>query len=51
MNGNKLGTMRTLKGKCKSHGVVQESAGKRQHKFLFKLVNEKYYKSTFVNVI
>lgn len=51
LNGNKLGTMRTLKGKCKSHGVVQESAGKRQHKFLFKLVNEKYYKSTFVNVI
>jgi len=51
MNGNKLGTMRTLKGKCKSHGVIQESAGKRQHKFLFKLVNEKYYKSTFVNVI
>lgn len=50
-NGNKIGSMRTLKGKCKSHGVVQESAGKRQHKFLFKLVNEKFYRSAFVNVI
>ena len=50
-NGNKIGSMRTLKGKCKSHGVVQESAGKRQHKFLFKLVNEKFYRSAFVNVL
>lgn len=47
MNGNKLGTMRTLKGKCKSHGVAQESAGKRQHKFLFKITNKKDYKITF----
>jgi phage/plasmid-associated DNA primase len=51
MNGNKLGTMRTLKGKCKSHGVVQESAGKRQHRFLFKLVNEKHYKSSFKLIV
>ena len=49
MNGNKLGTMRTLKGKCKSHGVAQESAGKRQHKFLFKVINKKDYKTTFNN--
>lgn len=49
MNGNKLGTMRTLKGKCKSHGVAQESAGKRQHKFLFKIINKKDYKITFNN--
>jgi len=47
INGNKIGTMRTLKGKCKSHGVVQESCGKRQHKFLFKIVNEKDYRLTF----
>ena len=47
LNGNKLGTMRTLKGKCKSHGVFQESAGKRQHKFLFKVSNEKDFKQTF----
>jgi len=47
LNGNKLGTMRTLKGKCKSHGVVQESAGKRQHRFLFKVSNDKDFKQTF----
>jgi phage/plasmid-associated DNA primase len=47
LNGNKLGTMRTLKGKCKSHGVVQDSAGKRQHKFLFRVTNQKDYDTTF----
>jgi len=47
LNGNKVGSMRTLKGKCKSHGVAQETAGKRQHRFLFRVSNRRDYDLTF----
>lgn len=47
LNGNKVGSMRTLKGKCKSHGVTQETAGKRQHRFLFRVSNRRDYDLTF----
>jgi len=50
MNGNQTGSMRTLKGKCETHGVIRESAGKRQHRMLFDVVDEKAYRSAFYAV-
>lgn len=46
-NGNNTGSMRLLKGKCESHGVIRDSAGKRQHKFLFNIVDNAAYRVSF----
>jgi phage/plasmid-associated DNA primase len=46
-NGNATGSMRLLKGKCESHGVIREAAGKRQHKFLFDIVDKPAYRVMF----
>lgn len=47
LNGNQTGSMRSLKGKCETHGVIRESAGKRQHRMLFDVVDEKAYRTAF----
>jgi phage/plasmid-associated DNA primase len=47
-NGNNTGSMRTLKGKCETHGVIRESAGKRQHKMLFNVVSKEDYDKAFL---
>jgi phage/plasmid-associated DNA primase len=47
MNGNQTGSMRSLKGKCETHGVIRESAGKRQHRMLFDVMDEKAYRNAF----
>lgn len=47
-NGNKTGSMRNLKGKCETHGVIRESAGKRQHKFLFDVSSQEDYNKAFL---
>lgn len=46
-NGNKTGSMRSLKGKCETHGVIRETAGKRQHKMLFNVVDRGAYHVAF----
>lgn len=47
MNGNKTGSMRSLKGKCETHGVIRESAGKRQHRFLFTVADYPAFRASF----
>lgn len=42
-NGVKSGSVRNLKGKCASHGVIKEGAGQRKHKFKFKVVDRESY--------
>ena len=47
-NGNNTGSMRSLKGKCETHGVIRDSAGKRQHKMLFNVLSKEDYDKAFL---